>query len=286
MGSDRTRAALRTIALPDGEAIPLLGIGTWGMAEHRRNRADEIAALRTAVDLGMSVIDTAEMYADGAAEELVAEALGDRRNDIFLVSKVLPQHATRRGTVSSCEASLQRLRTDRLDLYLLHWRGKVPLDETLDGLTMLRQAGKIRHWGVSNFDVSDMTELEALTAAGPVACNQVLYNLARRGIEYELLPWCRSRGVAVMAYSPLEQGRLARDKRVKAIAGRLHATAAQVALAWILRQPGVMAIPKAASIERVRENRGACDVTLGQEDLDTLEATFPPPHEKIPLEMI
>jgi diketogulonate reductase-like aldo/keto reductase len=267
--------------------IPVLGQGTWGMAEHHKRRADEIAALQMAVDLGMTVIDSAEMYAGGATEELVGEALGDRRREIFLVSKVLPQHATRRGMVSACEASLRRLKTDHLDLYLLHWRGTVPLDETLEAFDALERQGKIRYWGVSNFDVDDMEKLVSLTAtAGSVASNQVLYNLMRRGIEYDLLPWCRTRGIPIMAYSPLERGELAKDKTVKAIAKRLDATAAQVALAWILRQGGVVVIPKASHVERVRENRGALDIVLPDEALQELDEAFPPPADKIPLEMI
>jgi diketogulonate reductase-like aldo/keto reductase len=268
--------------------IPVLGVGTWGMAERADHRLDEIAALQMAVDLGMTVIDTAEMYAGGEAEELVAEAVGDRRREIFLVSKVLPQHATQRGTVSACEASLRRLNTDHLDLYLLHWRGTVPLDETLAAFDALERQGKIRHWGVSNFDVDDMEELVSLTANADsiVASNQVLYNLARRGIEYDLLPWCRKRRIPIMAYSPLEQGRIATAATVNAIATRLDATAAQVALAWVLRQEGVVAIPKAAHVEHVRENRGALEIELSAGDLDELDQAFPPPTRKTPLEMI
>jgi diketogulonate reductase-like aldo/keto reductase len=275
--------------LPTGETVPVLGIGTWNMGEKRQQRADEIAALQMAVDLGMTVVDTAEMYGNGAAEELVAEALGDRRSEIFLVSKVLPQHATKRGTISSCEASLRRLKTDRLDMYLLHWRGVVPLEDTLEAFTALERDGKIRHWGVSNFDVDDMDEATALAKSRRswVATNQVLYNLTRRGIEYDLLPWCAARGIPVMAYSPLEQGRLlTKRKTLHTIADRLSATPAQVALAWILRQPGVMAIPKAGHFERVRENRGALDVELAPEDLAELDDAFPPPARKKPLEMI
>jgi diketogulonate reductase-like aldo/keto reductase len=275
--------------LPTGETVPVLGIGTWNMGEKRQQRADEIAALQMAVDLGMTVVDTAEMYGNGAAEELVAEALGDRRSEIFLVSKVLPQHATKRGTISSCEASLRRLKTDRLDMYLLHWRGVVPLEDTLEAFTALERDGKIRHWGVSNFDVDDMDEATALAKSRRswVATNQVLYNLTRRGIEYDLLPWCAARGIPVMVYSPLEQGRLlTKRKTLHTIADRLSATPAQVALAWILRQPGVMAIPKAGHFERVRENRGALDVELAPEDLAELDDAFPPPARKKPLEMI
>jgi len=278
----------RTVTLPGGEAIPILGVGTWGMAERAHHRADEIAALQVAVDLGMTVVDTAEMYAGGGAEELVAEALGDRRREIFLVSKVLPQHATRRGTVSACEASLRRLNTDHLDLYLLHWRGTVPLDETIAAFEGLERQGKIRHWGVSNFDVDDMEELVSLTANADshVASNQVLYNLTRRGIEYDLLPWCRKRRISIMAYSPIERGRLATDATVKAMAKRLDATPAQVALAWVLQQPGVVAIPKAAHVEHVRDDRGALDLQLSSEDINELDDAFPPPTRKTPLEMI
>jgi diketogulonate reductase-like aldo/keto reductase len=281
-----TGTGLGTVTLPHGAAIPVLGQGTWGMAEHPQRRADEIVALRTAVDLGMTVIDTAEMYAGGAAEELVAEALGDRRREIFLVSKVLPAHATRRGTVSACEASLRRLKTDHLDLYLLHWRGDVPLDETLEGFNALTRQGKIRSWGVSNFDVDDMEELESIANGSVPGTNQVLYNLARRGIEFALLPWCRGRHIPIMAYSPLDQGRLANNRTLKAIAVRLDVTTAQVALAWVLRQDAVVTIPKASHFERVRENRGALEVELTAEDLDELDEAFPPPRHKTPLEMI
>ena len=270
------------------ETIPTLGIGTWTMGESRAKRADEIAALRAAVDLGMTVVDTAEMYGNGAAEELIAEALGDRRRETFLVSKVLPQHATRRGTIAACEASLRRLKTDWLDLYLLHWRGSVPFSDTLEAFNALRRDGKIRHWGVSNLDVDDMEEIAALetSAESRMATNQVLYNLMRRGIEYDVLPWCRDRHIRVMAYSPLEQGRLIRHKMVQSIALRRSATPAQIALAWVLRQPGVIAIPKAGTAERVRENRGALDIALEPKDLDDLDAAFKPPARKIPLEMI
>ena len=201
---------IRTLALPDGERIPVLGIGTWNMAEDPRSRMHEIVALQTAVDLGMTVIDTAEMYGGGAAESLVAEAVGDRRDKVFLVSKVMPQNSSKRGTISACEASLRRLKTDRLDLYLLHWRGRVPLEDTLAGFDALMRDGKIRHWGVSNFDVDDMETLVGLSLpmGTEPATNQILYNLTRRGAEYSLLPWCSARGIPVMAYSPLEQGRL------------------------------------------------------------------------------
>ena len=258
------------------------------MGERRQTRADEIAALQMAVDLGMTVVDTAEMYGDGAAEELVADALADRRSEIFLVSKVLPQHASRRDTIAACEASLRRLKTDRLDLYLLHWRGRVPLEETLEALNTLARDGKIRHWGVSNLDVDDMEELAALEkgAGRRVATNQVLYNLTRRGIEYDLLPWCHTRRIPIMAYSPLEQGRLAGQRALRAIAERLGATPAQVALAWVLRQDGVVAIPKAGSVAHVRGNRKALDLKLDARALSALDQAFPPPKKARPLEMI
>ena len=214
---DTADTGIRTILLPGGERIPVLGIGTWNMGERRQKRRDEIAALQMAVDLGMTVVDTAEMYGDGAAEELVAEALAPRRHQIFLVSKVLPQHATRRGTIAACEASLRRLKTDRLDLYLLHWRGRVPLEETVDAFSILKRDGKIRHWGVSNFDVDDMDELAALSAraGSPCAANQVLYNLMRRGIEYDLLSWCKAREHSDHGVLAARAGRAGQTRRAR-----------------------------------------------------------------------
>ena len=232
-----------TVPLPSGETVVVLGQGTWGMGEDRRRRAEEISALRLGLDLGMRLIDTAEMYADGNAEALVGEAISGRRAEVFLVSKVLPHHATRRGTVAACQASLKRLRTDRLDLYLLHWRGRVPLVETLEAFDSLAQSGDIRYWGVSTFDTADMEELVDIPEGRSVATNQVLYNLARRGIEFDLLPWCRARRIPVMAYSPIDQGRLLRNATVRRVAVRRNATPVQVAIAWILRQGGVLTIP-------------------------------------------
>jgi diketogulonate reductase-like aldo/keto reductase len=277
-----------SVTLPGGESIPALGIGTWNMAVRRQKRADEIRALQMAVDLGMTVVDTAEMYGSGAAEELVGEALAHRRDDVFLVSKVLPQHATRTGVAAACEASLRRLKTERLDLYLLHWRGGVPLEHTLEGFNDLCRGGKIRYWGVSNFDADDMEELIGLdTGQGPhVTTNQVLYNLTRRGIEHDLLPWCQQHHVPVMAYSPLEQGSLSTHQAVRSIASRRRATPSQVALAWVLRQPDVMTIPKASHVDKVRENAGARELVLSAQDLEELDAAFPPPRRKKPLEMI
>jgi diketogulonate reductase-like aldo/keto reductase len=283
---DPEAAGGRALRLPSGEAVPVLGQGTWGMAEDRRRRADEIAALRLGLDLGLTLIDTAEMYTDGAAEELAAEAIAGRRDEVFLVSKVLPGNATRRGTVAACERSLRRLRTDRIDLYLLHWRGETPLAETLAAFVELARAGKVRHFGVSNFGLADSQEWFRLAGAAATATNQVLYNLARRGIEYDLLPWCRERCLPIMAYSPVEQGRLLGNTALKSVAGRRRATAAQLALAWVLRQPGVLAIPKAASPEHVRENRAALELELTTEDLAALDRAFPPPAKPRALEML
>lgn len=277
--------AQRTTGLPSGEVIPVLGQGTWHMGENVRMRSQEVAALRTGIELGLSLIDTAELYGDGAAEELVGEAILGRRDEVFLVSKVQPENATREGVIEACERSLRRLRTDRLDLYLLHWRGMIPLEETVAGFDALVQAGQIRYWGVSNFDTPDMERLVRIGAGEAVACDQVLYNLMRRGIEYDLLPWCRMRNIPLMAYSPIEQGRLLKHPTVRAIALRYGATPAQIALAWALRQEGVIAIPKAGTPAHVRENREALEIRLTGEDMAALDITFPPPEEKLPLEL-
>ena len=275
--------ATRTIVLPSGEHIPRLGQGTWHMAENPLNRTNEIKALRLGIDLGMSLIDTAEMYADGGAERLVGEAIKGRRDEIFLVSKVLPQNASRHGTMAACNRSLARLGVHEIDLYLLHWRGLIPLEETVDAFETLVGAGKIRYWGVSNFEVGDMQELVDLPDGTNVAADQVLYNLERRGIEFDLLPWCQGGGVPLMAYSPIEQGRVLRHVTLKTIAARLGATPAQVALAWVLRQDGVCAIQQSGKPEHVRENRGALDVRLRPQDLADLDKAFPPPDRKQPL---
>jgi diketogulonate reductase-like aldo/keto reductase len=289
--ADRTRMArsatdVRTVALPSGEAVPALGQGTWGMGEQKQRRGEEVAALRLGLDLGMTLIDTAEMYGDGGAEEVVGEAIAGRRAEVSLVSKVLPRHATRRGTVTACHASLKRLRAEQIDLYLLHWREGVPLAETLEGFHALIRSGDIRYWGVSNFDTGDMRELTELPGGTAVATDQVLYNLARRGIELDLLPWCRERRIPVMAYSPIDQGRLLKNPVIARIARRRNATPAQVALAWVLRQEGVLAIPKGTNPDHVRQNRAALDVHLTGEDLTELDRNFPPPRTKVPLEML
>jgi diketogulonate reductase-like aldo/keto reductase len=281
-----TTPTAATLALPTGEAIPRLGLGTWRMGEDRRRREAEVAALRLGLDLGLGLIDTAEMYGSGGAEAVVAEAIAGRRDGVFLVSKVLPQNASRRGTIAACEASLKRLATDRIDLYLLHWRGGPALSETLAGFLALQEAGKIRHWGVSNFDAGDMEELDRLPGGGAVASNQVLYNLSRRGIEHDLVPWCRKRRVPIMAYSPVEQGRLLGHQALAQIARRHDATPAGVALAWLLAQPGVMAIPKATELAHVRDNRAALDLRLTPEDVAELDRAFPAPRGPTALEIL
>lgn len=282
----QSATTVRMTTLPSGEAVPVLGQGTWGLAEGKHSRRDEINALRTGLDLGMNLIDTAEMYADGGAEQLVGEAIFGRRDEAFLVSKVLPQNASRNGTIAACERSLSRLKTTWIDLYLLHWRGSIPLQETLEGFDALLDAGKIRHWGVSNFDVSDMEELLEVTNDANAATDQVLYNLTRRGIEFDLLPWCRERNIPLMAYSPIEQGRVLHDIHLQRVARRHKAKPAQVALAWVLRQEKVIAIPKAGLASHVRDNRSALDLHLTEDDLIDLDRAFPPPTRKQPLAML
>jgi diketogulonate reductase-like aldo/keto reductase len=275
----------RTVALPSGETVPALGQGTWYLGEDPQRRTEEIAALCLGLDLGMTLIDTAEMYGGGAAELLIGEAIEGRRDEVFLVSKVLPQHAGVRGTVSACEASLRRLRTDRIDLYLLHWRGAIPLEQTLQAFGTLLEGGKVRYWGVSNFDVDDLEELVSLRGGDAVAANQVLYNLGRRGIEWDLLPWCKGHRVPLMAYSPIEQGRLLSHPELRRIADPHKATPAQIALAWVLRS-GVIAIPRTGSRAHVQENRRALEITLTAQDVADLDRVFPPPTAKRPLEML
>jgi diketogulonate reductase-like aldo/keto reductase len=281
-----TATAIRTINLPSGEPIPVLGQGTWGMAEDARRRADEIAALRLGVDLGMTLIDTAEMYADGGAEGLIGEALADRRDEIFLIDKVLPQNATLSGTIRACERSLSRLRTDRLDLYLLHWRGPVPLEETVAAFTSLLDRGLIRHWGVSNFDLSDMVELTRTPGGTAVETDQVYYNLAHRGIEWDLLPRCREAGLPIMAYSPFDHGRMVDHPVLRSVAEEHGATPPQIALAWVLLHDGVATIPKASTPTHVRDNRAAYDIQLTEADLAALDRAFPPPTGPQPLEVL
>jgi diketogulonate reductase-like aldo/keto reductase len=277
---------LPQVTLRDGELVPALGQGSWHMGEDRRRAAEEAAALKLGIELGMTLIDTAEMYGSGAAEEIVGEAAGGQRDALFIVSKVLPYNASQKGVVEACERSLRRLKTDRIDLYLLHWRGSVPLAETLAGFMRLQRDGKIRHHGVSNFDLDDMREWVALAGGEGVAANQILYNLSSRGPEWGLTPWCRERRIAIMAYTPLGQGRMLQHKMLAEIAARHGATTAQVALAWLLGHDGTMVIPKATRPEHVRENRGALDVRLTADDLAALDRAFPPPKGRTALGMI
>ncbi len=281
-----TQRAIPRVTLPSGESVPQLGQGTWHMGESGRARNDEVAALKLGLDLGMTLIDTAEMYGNGGAEEVVAEAVAGRRDECFIVSKVLAENSTRAGTIAACERSLKRLNTDRIDLYLLHWRGAPQLEETLAGFEALLASGAICAWGVSNFDVGDMEELVALKGGSACASNQVLYNLRRRGIEAGLLPWCRERSIPIMAYSPIEQGRLLRDRALTGVAIRHRATPAQIALAWVLRHADMMVIPKATTLEHVRENRAALDIALTEQDLAELNRAFPPPKGRRPLELL
>ena len=270
-----------------GDPVPVLGQGTWQLGDQPGRRRQELAALQLGIDLGMSLIDTAEMYGDGASEELVADAIAGRRDQIFLVTKVLPGNATsRKRILASCENSLRRLRVEHVDLYLLHWRQSEKLEVVVETFTELVSAGKIRHWGVSNFDLADMEELEALPGGKNVASNQVLYNVSRRGVEYDLLPHTRQRGVNVMAYTPIEQGRIFGNAALREVAKRHGATPAQIALAWAVREPGVMAIPRSGSPDHTRENAASAGIQLSSQDLLDIDRAFPPPKKARPLEMI
>lgn len=277
---------MKDVLLPCGERVPALGMGTWNIGDDRARRAEEIATLRLGLDLGLRLIDTAEMYGEGLSEELVGEAIAGRRDEAFLVTKVYPHNAGRRDAVAACERSLRRLRTDRIDLYLLHWRGAVPLAETMEAFLALQQAGKIRHFGVSNLDLDDMRELWKVPGGDRVQTDQLLYNLGRRGIEWDLLPWLRERGVPVMAYSPIEQARLLRHAGLKAFAARHGIAPAQAALAWLLARDGVIAIPKTGRRDALRQNAAALSIALDAAQLAELDALFPPPHGPRPLEML
>jgi diketogulonate reductase-like aldo/keto reductase len=277
---------MKTVTLPSGEAVPALGQGTWQMAGDGGRRAEEIATLRLGLDLGLTLIDTAEMYGEGAAEELIGEAIAGRRDETFLVSKVYPHNASRQGVIAACERSLKRLGTDRLDLYLLHWRGSIPLAETAEAFAALQKAGKVRHYGVSNFDAGDMEELWGVPGGPAVATNQVLYNLVRRNAEPELLPWCRRHRVPLMAYSPIEQSQLARNAKLTEFAGRHGLTPTQAALAWLLAKDDVMVIPKTGRRDRLRENMAALERPLSATQAAELDRLFPPPKGPQALEMI
>ncbi|PZO56825.1 MAG: aldo/keto reductase [Phormidesmis priestleyi] len=277
---------MRMVDLQSKRQIPVLGMGTWKMGESRSSFQREVEALRYGLDLGLSLIDTAEMYGEGGAEEVVAQAIGNRRSQVFLVSKVYPHNASKQGAIAACERSLKRLNTDYLDLYLLHWRGSVPLSETLEAFQTLKAAGKIRDYGVSNFDVEDMEAAVRLGGGDAIATNQVLYNLTRRGIELNLLPWCRAQGIPLMAYSPIEQGRLLSNRALKAIAQARKVTPAQIAIAWLLHQDNVIVIPKSSRIEHIDQNYAALNLTLTADELTALETAFPAPAQTMPLAML
>jgi diketogulonate reductase-like aldo/keto reductase len=275
--------SIRSLALPSGERIPVLGQGTWELGEDPTSRNQELAALRLGLDLGLTLIDTAEIYGDGAAEEFVGEAIEGRRDEVFLVTKAPPSRVTSHSVKEACDASLKRLRTDRIDLYLLHWRATAPLEDWVRACEALADAGKIRHWGVSNFDAVDLAATVSLAGGEKVETDQVLYNLAHREIEFELLPWCRDWGLPLMAYSPIDRGSLVANDIVVEIAEKHGVATAQVALAWVLRHDDVCAIPKASMREHVRENRGALDLELDRDDLQALDEAFPPPTQPAPL---
>ena len=279
---------MRAVSLPGGEQVPALGQGTWYMGDRKTSARAEADALRLGIDLGMTLIDTAEMYGNGGAEEVVALAAAGQRDRLFIVSKVYPHNASRSGVPAACERSLKRLKTDRIDLYLLHWRGSHPLSETVAAFEKLKAEGKIRHWGVSNLDTDDMEELAGVPAGGACAANQVLYHPNSRGIEFDLLPWCQRRGVAVMAYSPLGHSvqRLLGSKALRAVAERHGATPAQVAIAWGMRHPHVISIPKAANPAHVRDNAAAAGLTLTEADLAEIDAAHRPPSRKQPLDLL
>lgn len=277
---------MKQVRLPRGDRVPALGLGTWRYGEDAALRASEIATIRRSLELGMTLIDTAEMYGEGASESLIGEALAGRRDQAFIVTKVYPHNASRKGALAACERSLKRLRTDRIDLYLLHWRGSVPFAETIEAFESLQQAGKIRHFGVSNLDLDDMREWWRVQGGEQVAVNQLLYNLTRRGIEFDLLPWLREKGVPVMAYSPIEQARLLRHRQLADFAKRYGMTPAQAALAWLLAADDIIAIPKTSDPGRLEENFAALEHPLSREQLAELDAMFPPPQEASALEML
>lgn len=277
---------LPRVRFPDGATVPALGLGTWKMGERKASAVREVAALRHGIELGMTLIDTAEMYAEGGAEEIVARAIATRRDDVFVVSKVYPHHAGAKSAIAACERSLARLATDRLDLYLLHWRGRIPLAETIEAFERLRRAGKILRWGVSNFNLDDMHELMALPDGAHCATNQVLYNLTERGIEWRLLSYCAQHGIPVMAYSPVGQGALSTHRKLATLAAPLGVTPAQLALAWSIRDPHVVSIPQSSDHSHIDDNRSAAAIRLSPETLAALDSAFPPPRGAAPLAVL
>ncbi len=273
------------VKLPTGEAMPVLGVGTWRMGELTRMRGQEVAALRYALDLGVGLVDTAEMYGSGVAEEIVGEAVAGRRDQVFIVSKLYPHNASATGTIEACERTLKRLKSDRVDLYLLHWRGTIPLEETVEAFERLKRDGKIRHWGVSNFDVGDIEELVGLGAGPACAANQVLYHLAERGVESQVLPFCRARTIPIMAYTPLGGHAVLGNAEVMRIAEKHGTAPAPIALAWLLRDDSVIVIPKASQLAHVDEIAEAPKIRLDADDLGALDKAFSPPEESKPLSM-
>ncbi len=284
--NDSTAAPIPRVRLADGTEVPALGLGTWHMGESTRSSKREVSALRAGFAAGMTLVDTAEMYANGGAEEIVAQAMSGMRDDVFVVSKVYPHNAGAQSMVAACERSLRRLATDRIDLYLLHWRGRVPLSETVEAFERLRREGKIVRWGVSNFDTDDIDELLRLPHGEHCAVNQVLYHLDERGIEWSLAKRCREHAIAIMAYSPVGEGALLRNPNLRRIARTLGATAAQVALAWLITHDDVIAIPQTSNVGHVAENRGATNVRLGRETLVEIDRYFPPPKRPTRLAVI
>ena len=276
---------MKTVKLPSGKEIPILGQGTWRMGEKASQKPAEIDALKLGIDLGMTLIDTAEMYGEGGAERVVSEAISNRRSEVYLVSKFYPYNASYDGVINACDRSLSRLKTDYLDLYLLHWRGSIPLVETLEGLQHLKQAGKILDYGVSNFDTDDLEEAESLASGKEIVTNQVLYNLIHRGIEWDLLPWCKKRSIPIMAYSPVEQRAFVNDSRLKNIAVKHNATPTQIALGWLLQQDNVISIPKATNPQHIRENFAALEINLTEEDIKEIDLAFKSPGRKMSLAM-
>lgn len=269
---------MRTVGFPSGNEVPALGLGTWGMGEQSIERTKEVRALRAGLDLGLKLIDTAEMYGEGGAEEIVGEAIAGQRDHVFIVSKVYPHNASLQGTIKACERSLNRLDTDRIDLYLLHWRGNIPLQETVNAFEQLKVDGKIRNWGVSNFDTVDMNELRTLDNGASCVTNQVLYHLGERGIEWDLLQDCENHNIPIMAYSPLGQGEILRNRMIISIADKYSVAPATVALAWVLRCPNIISIPKSSDLEHLQANAGASDLVLSSEDLTDLDRAFPAPR--------
>ncbi|MBI0020044.1 aldo/keto reductase [Bartonella sp. W8097] len=277
---------MKTVTFPNGSTVPALGQGTWGMGEGISPEDIEADSLRAGLDLGLKLIDTAEMYGNGGSERVVGKALVGRRDDAFVVSKVLPSHASRKGTIEACERSLKNLKIEKIDLYLLHWQSSVPLSETVEALEKLVTQGKIGAWGVSNFDTALMENLAEIAAKGHIATNQILYNLSRRGPEFDLIPWCEDHNIPVMAYAPIEQGRIMKNRDLLELARKLNVAPSVLALAWVIRNPLMIAIPKTSSIKHLRENAKALDLSLDHDVLRALDKIFLPPTRKQPLEVI